>query len=223
MNEVGPRFPDGEIFALGYNDEWGERQYLYTLTDLCDRAGCHCMGNDVSCDNWEYTLFVTDLHTKYQALCLQRCTCFEEDSLIDESTTAATSDSEADIESVSSNPSIKNYSNDWAADNAQKMRQVYSPIPQANGTENGRAIEQSAPPIVDALPARLNHGKPCVAGQAGGWVFENRAAQGCCPGYDFSALTPSQAYVNYGLPIGYIVAGVSSVGMCLKHKAGGSG
>ena len=221
MREVGKRFPDGEIFSLGYTDIWGEREYLYTMTDLCDRAGCHCVGNEVVCDNWEYRLFMPDLHSAYLAQCLQRCECFEEDSSVGVSTTAMLTDSEDDTESVSSEASVNNYATNWAAQNAQKMQEVYSPRPDPNGTENGRVIEQSAPPVVGTLPARLTHGKPCLAGQAGGWVFQNRAAQRCCPGYDYTALTASQAYVNYGLPIDYIVAG-ASVGMCLK-ALGGSG
>lgn len=218
MRQVGPRNRDGTIARLGYSDRWGEREYLYTFTDLCDRAGCRCSGSTVVCDNFSYILFMAQLHTRYQVDCLRSCECFEEDEDLEIGSVAASANSS--IDTWGSEPSVNDYENfDWASLNAQRMRQVYGHVLNTNAIENGRSIENSSPVPVQP-PSRLNGGKPCLAGQAAGWVFESGATGRCCPGYTFNALTASEAYVNYGLPINWIVAGVTSVGMCLKPASG---
>lgn len=211
MREVGSRGPGGKIAILGFNDPWGEREYLYTFTDLCDRAGCHCLGNQVVCTNWGI-LFMPDFYHWYHDVCMESCECFEEDSdTMSETSSQASNASSTTWSSVSSNK------RDWAAENARKMRQVYSPIAT---TKNGRSIENSAPPASRTPPSRLTGKKPCLAGQAAGWTFDNFAKGHCCPGYSFQELSASEAYVNYGLPIGNIVAGIWTIGMCLKTVSG---
>jgi len=218
VREVGSRGPDGRIAILGYNDQWGEREYLYTFTDLCDRAGCRCVGNRVVCSNWGI-LFVPDFYHWYRNRCLHLCECFEENSdLFSDTASEAASDSSS--ETWSSLPNVNKYKTDWAAKNAQTMRLVYNPTIFANVSQNGRSIEHSAPPVASMVPNRLNGGKPCLAGQAAGWTFKNFARGQCCPGYGFHALTASELYVNYGLPVGDVVAGVSIVGICLKPISG---
>lgn len=104
-----------------------------------------------------------------------------------------------------------------ATANAQVMREVYFP---GGNLQNGRAIERSTPTNGTNGRNRLNTspgmaGK-CLAGQAAGWTHADVASKQCCPGYGFSALSASEAYVNYGIPIGDIVAGIASIGICLK-------
>lgn len=218
MRPVGRRNQDGTIARLGYDDRWGEREYLYTLTDLCDRAGCRCSGSTVVCNRFDYILFVVGFYIQYEADCLQKCECFEEDEDLEiECITASTNST---IDTCSSGSSVNNYkSSDLAALNAQTMKQVYGHFGVTKVIENGRDIEHSSPVSVQP-PSRLNGGKPCLAGQAAGWAFESGVTGRCCPGYTFNALTASEAYVNYGLPIGWIVAGVTIVGMCLKSASG---
>lgn len=217
MRQVGPRNPDGTIARLGYDDRWGEREYLYTFTDLCDRAGCHCSGSAVVCDNFAYILFVAPLNTRYRVDCLRSCECFEEDEDLDTGSVAVSANSS--IDTLASESSVNNYDNfDLAASNAQRMKQVYGHVTAANAIENGRNIEGSDP-VPFQPPSRLNGGKPCLAGQAADWVFESGTTGRCCPGYAFNALTASEAYVNYGLPINWIVAGVTSIGMCLRSAS----
>ena len=219
MREVGSRGPGGRIAMLGYDDTWGEREYLYTFTDLCDRAGCHCLGDRVVCHHWGI-LFVPVFYQWYKDQCLAVCECFEEDPDLLLSNTTMESASSSSSDTGSTATSVNNYKLDWALDNAQKMRQVYSPSAVTNSLPNGRSIEDSALPASSSLPSRLNGGKPCLAGQAAGWTFQKYARGRCCPGYAFSELTASEAYVNYGLPIGNIVAGIWIVGMCLKSQPG---
>lgn len=170
------------------------------------------------CDNFAYILFVAQLHSRYHVDCLRSCECFEEDEDLDIGSEAASADSSVDTWGSAS--SVNNYDNfDLAASNAQRMKQVYGHVTATNAIENGRNIENSSPVPVQP-PSRLNGGKPCLAGQAAGWVFESGATGRCCPGYTFSALTASEAYVNYGLPIGWIVPGLTSVGMCLRSASG---
>ena len=213
MREVGSRGPGGKIGMLGYDDPWGEREYVYTFTDICDRAGCHCEGDQAVCSHWG-PLFVSQLYLWYKDDCLTRCECFQENSDI-LLTTESISDS-ALSDTWSSVGSVKNHQSDWALYNARKMREVYGYSASANRSENGRDIEESTPSIADMLPNRLNGGKPCLAGQAAGWTFQDFTRGHCCPGYWFNRLTASEAYVNYGLPIGNIVSGIWVVGMCLK-------
>lgn len=196
---------------LGFSDRWREREYLYTFTEVCDRAGCHCVGQQVICHDYGDVLFVPQFNVHYANKCLHYCACFEEDPTFSLETAEVLSQS-------SSEPSVNSYQVDWAAHNAQKLREVYSGVSFSNSAPNGRSIEHSTPQSV--RPNRLNGGKPCFAGQAAGWVIESFASGKCCPGYSFSPLTASQAYVNYGLPIGYIVAGVTSVGLCLRTLSG---
>lgn len=216
MHEVGSRNRDGSIAVVGYDDRWGEREYLYTFTDICDRAGCHCSGSTVVCDNHGYILFVPEFFQYYVDDCLRECECFEEDPDVPMASSTISNFSS----DMSSTSSINNYEKvDLAAFNAQKMKQIYSPVTVNNAIENGRDIEHSTPVTVQP-PSRLTGGKPCLAGQAAGWTFESGSKGICCPGYAYDALTASEAYVNYGLPIGWIVAGVTSVGMCLKIEIG---
>lgn len=221
MREVGSRNRDGSIGMLGYTDQWGEREYLYFLTDLCDRAGCLCVGTQIVCYDSGNILFVRVFQVRYEELCVASCRCFEEDVNVRYQTTEVPSDSSSNTwSSASSASSTSDLDRDWAAENAQRMRQVYNPFFVTNYSQNGRSIENSGPPAANIPPNRLNKGRSCLAGQAAGWVFENYAARQCCPGYAFSALTTSEAYVNYGIPIGYLVAGVWSIGMCLKSISG---
>jgi len=106
---------------------------------------------------------------------------------------------------------------DWAAENAQVMRGVYF---GGGGVQAGRALEQSNTTTTNRLNSRPGRGS-CLAGQAAGWTYESVATKQCCSGYSFSALTASEAYINYGIPIGDIVAGVASIGMCLKNRKTG--
>lgn len=170
------------------------------------------------CDNSGYILFVAQFYSRYQADCLRHCECFEEGENSETESVAASGDSS--INTWSSGSSVNNYENfDLAALNAQKLKQVYSPVTATDAIENGRNIEHSSP-VPAQPPSRLNGGKPCLAGQAAGWVFERGATGKCCQGYAFNALTASEAYVNYGIPIGWIVAGVTNVGMCLRPVSG---
>ena len=216
MHEVGSRGPGGRIAILGYDDRWGEREYLYTFTDLCDRAGCHCVGNRVVCSQWG-VLFVQAFHDWYHNRCEAVCECFEENSELFSDTESA---SDSSTDTWSSVGSVNNYQTDWAAENAARMRLVYASVAIANSSLNGRIIEQSTPPVPRAAPSRLNGGKPCLAGQAAGWTFSDFARGRCCSGYTFRALTASEAYVNYGLPIGNVMAGIATVGICLKTTSG---
>lgn len=219
MGEVGSRGPGGRISILGYDDPWGEREYLYTFTDICDRAGCHCVGDRVSCNIDWGIFFVPDFYQHYSRLCLAVCECFEEDSSI-LSVSASETSSIASNDTRSSMTNAKNYQTDWAAQNAEKMRSIYSHIPSASGLQNGRDIEDSAPPGTSVSPNRIYGSKPCLAGEAAGWTFQNFANGHCCPGYTFNRLSASEAYGNYGLPIGDIVSGIWVVGVCLKILSG---
>ena len=202
---------------LGYDDPWGEREYVYTFTDICDRAGCHCEGDQVVCSN-RGLLFVTEFYFWYKDQCASRCECFEEDLDVLLTTESLSNSSVSDT--WSSVGSVKNYQSDWALYNAKKMREVYGYASSANNPENGRSIEDSTPSVSNRLPSRLRGRKPCLAGQAAGWTFQDFTKGHCCPGYAFNRLTASEAYVNYGLPIGNIVSGIWIVGICLKTTSG---
>lgn len=198
--------PDGSMI-LSFSDFWGEQQQLFRLTELCDRAGCHCQGAEMLCFNWGYVLFEQALYEAYREDCENACWCQEEAS--------TESDSESDDSSVSlsssdtwSSADSTSRDVDWAAENAQLLRNYYASVVRTFDTSTGVA------------PNRLNNGIPCRAGQAAGWVFASGASGKCCPGYSYTALTASEAYVLYGLPIGSIVAGVRSIGMCLKAVSG---
>ena len=212
MHEVSPREPDGKISVLGYDDFWGEREYLYTMTDLCDRAGCHCINDRLVCSNLWGVLFVPAFHHWYYDRCMESCECFEED--LNSQASEISSDVSSSLESANSNHI------DWAAENAEKMSEVYNSHSNHDASRNGREIEDSAPPASRLPQNRLTGGKQCLAGQAAGWTSDNFANGHCCPGYSFREMSASEAYVNYGLPIGNIVAGIWVVGMCLKGKSG---
>lgn len=159
------------------------------------------------CFNWGYVLFEQALYEAYREDCENACWCQEEAS--------TESDSESDDSSVSwsssdtwSSADSTSRDVDWAAENAQLLRNYYASVVRTFDTSTGVA------------PNRLNNGIPCRAGQAAGWVFASGASGKCCPGYSYTALTASEAYVLYGLPIGSIVAGVRSIGMCLKAVSG---
>ena len=69
--------------------------------------------------------------------------------------------------------------------------------------------------------AAMGHGA-CLAGEAAGWTFKKFASKKCCQGYSFQALSAQEAYANYGVAphAGDIVAGIVTIGVCLKSLGG---
>ncbi|CAD6579974.1 MAG: hypothetical protein ASARMPRED_009311 [Alectoria sarmentosa] len=200
--------PDGSII-LSFTDVWGERQLLFRFTDLCDRAGCHCEGDEMMCFNNGYVLFENALYEMYGGDCESACRCLEEglNEAASEPDEGSVSSSSLSSDTWSSADSTSR-DVDWAAENAQLLRNYYASLVREFDSSTGEA------------PNRLNNGIPCLAGQAAGWVLARGEIGQCCPGYSFNALTASEAYVLYGVPIDYIVAGVRSIGMCLKSISG---
>lgn len=149
------------------------------------------------CYNWGYVLFENALYNWYEDDCVLACHCEEPETGRTTSSSTNSTWSSADSKDQ-----------DWAEENAQLMREHYA-------TLNGHSALR-----MNRTHNRLNTQLPCRAGEAAGWVFESRALKDCCPGYLFNALTAQEAYVNYGVPISYIIAGVISIGICLKPKPG---
>lgn len=116
MGEVGSRNRDGSIAMLGYTDSWGEREYLYTFTDICDRTGCYCQGAIVQCSNIDYILFVAEFWIWYADACEANCRCFAEE-VVEEiqvggrtgSSIGSSSGTWSSIDSTSSNTKVE----DW--------------------------------------------------------------------------------------------------------------
>jgi len=64
--------------------------------------------------------------------------------------------------------------------------------------------------------AVLGHGA-CLAGEEAGWTFEKSAAETCCSGYSFNALTAQEAHMLFNLPyVSDIITGLITIGICLK-------
>lgn len=166
----------------------------------------------VQCSNWGYVLFVRGFWDWYRRDCEVGCRCFEEEVGMG---TGVDTGVGTGVGSTDSDSTWSSVGEDWAGKNAQVMREVYL---GGGDVVSGRVLEQSngSSAVGNRLSNSPGRVGKCLAGQAAGWTYENVAGRRCCPGYGFSALTASEAFVNYGIPIGDVVAGLVSVGMCLK-------
>ena len=66
---------DGIVESIQYLDQWGEVQYIEDVEGLCDRAGCHCVGPTIECNNVQGLFYEPAIAAKYAERCFHTCQC----------------------------------------------------------------------------------------------------------------------------------------------------
>lgn len=211
--------PETGFLALDLRDyatgEGDITDILYTSDQLCDRAGCRCVGSTMLCSIEGTRFYNSAISALYHEKCASRCRCVEEiDSDPDSDTTwssagsAASSDGESDGQPGGGSDGEDNgseYSDDSIYDHwAHNMAVI-----RAN-YDHGKAKN----PVHDktCLPSRLGQCNSCMAGPAAGWTLKSTD---CCPEYSLETITPQEAFTQFAMPVSILITNHISVGVCM--------
>lgn len=210
--ETGFLTVDYRNYATGEGDI---TDILYTSDQLCDRAGCHCVGSRMICSIEGTRFYNSAISAVYHEKCASRCRCVEELSSDPESDTTwssagsgASSNGESSGESggdLTETEDGSEYSDDSIHDHwAHNMAVI-----RAN-YDHGKAKN----PVHDktCLPSRLGQCNSCMAGPAAGWTFNSAD---CCPEHSLEIITPQEAFTQFAMPVDILVTNHISVGVCL--------